>query len=74
MSPQRSAEELVTSVVELPGRFVEVASHDPLSAALLAVGAGLTFASVAVLGYLSLGAFVSLFTVESSRGPPRGGG
>ena len=71
MSLAESASELVDSIIEMPGHFVDVATHDPVSAALLAIGALLTFAAVAVLGYLSLGAVLSVLTVENSQARSR---
>ncbi|MFC7141311.1 hypothetical protein ACFQMA_15915 [Halosimplex aquaticum] len=64
-----SATELVNSIIEMPGHFQEVAMHDPLSAVLLALGALFVLAPSAVMGYLSLGAFFSLFSIESSPPP-----
>lgn len=69
MSLQSAAVELVNSVAEMPFRFAEVAAHDPVSAVLIAFGALFVTAAVAVFGYLSLGAFFSLFTAGSS--PPQ---
>lgn len=70
MSLQSAAVELVNSVVEMPGRFADVAAHDPVSAVLIAFGALFVTAAVGAFGYLSLGAFFSLFTVGSSPSPP----
>ena len=64
-----SAAELVNSVIEMPGRFAEVALHDPLNIVLIAFGVLFVGAASAALGYLSLGAFFSLFNVESSAPP-----
>ncbi|WP_235853538.1 hypothetical protein [Halosimplex salinum] len=64
-----SAMELVNSIIEMPGHFQEVATHDPISAVLIAFGALFVLAPSAALGYLSLGAFLSLFTVDSSPPP-----
>jgi len=61
--------ELGGSIVEMPGRFAEIAMHDPLSAVLLVFGTLFVGAAVTVFGYLSLGAFASLFTVGSSPPP-----
>jgi hypothetical protein len=66
-----AATDLVNSIVEMPFKFAEVATHDPVSAVLLAVGAVFTGLAVGVFGYLSLGAVVSLFTFDSSQGPRR---
>ncbi|WP_135365205.1 hypothetical protein [Halosimplex halophilum] len=64
-----SAVELVNSVVEMPGKFAEVAAHDPLNYVLIAFGALFVLGASAVFGVLSLGAFFSLFTGASSPPP-----
>jgi len=64
-----SGVELVDSLVEMPGHFADVAMHDPISAFLLALGALFVVGASAVFGYLSLGAFFSLFTVDTSPPP-----
>ena len=46
----------------MPGHFADVAAHDPLGAVLLAFGTLFVAVSVGVFGYLSVGAFFSLFT------------
>jgi hypothetical protein len=53
---------LVESAVAMPGHFADVAAHDPLGAVLLAFGTLFVAVSVGVFGYLSVGAFFSLFT------------
>ncbi|MFC6862790.1 hypothetical protein ACFQGE_04860 [Halomicroarcula sp. GCM10025817] len=63
--------ELVTSVLEMPGKFLTVALNDPLAAVMLLVGAVITTLSVAAFGYLSLGAALSLLTPSGGRRPPR---
>jgi len=65
--------ELLQSIVAMPSRFVDVALNDPLAALMLVVGAVITTLSVAVFGYLSLGAVLSLFTGSGGRSPPRAG-
>ncbi|QLH76180.1 hypothetical protein HZS55_02160 [Halosimplex rubrum] len=64
-----SATELVDSIVQMPGEFAEVAAHDPVNYVLIAFGALFVAAASAVFGYLSLGAFFSLFTGASSPPP-----
>lgn len=55
-------------------QFTTVATHDPVSAVLLASGALFVGLASAVFGYLTLGALVDLITPEASvRGPPRQG-
>lgn len=66
-----SASELVTSILDMPGHFVNVATNDPLSAVLIAIGALLVALPSAAFAYLALGGFLSFFTVEGSRQPPR---
>jgi hypothetical protein len=68
-----AATTFVESILEMPGKFADIAMHDPLSAILLASGALFVGIAVAAFGYLSLGAFFSLFTVETSTRPPRQG-
>ncbi|PSP84807.1 hypothetical protein BRC83_04885 [Halobacteriales archaeon QS_1_68_17] len=53
---------LIGSVGELARMFGDVALGDPLGAVLLAVGAVLTLAPVAVVGYLTLGMLADLVT------------
>lgn len=72
MSLVDSIELLVESIVEMPSHFADVAAHDPVSAVLMVFGALFVAAASAVFGYLSLGAFVSLFTRDWSTEPPRG--
>ncbi|WP_436928464.1 hypothetical protein [Halosimplex halobium] len=64
-----AAVELVNSAVEMPGKFAEVAAHDPLNYVLIAFGALFVLGASAVFGVLSLGAFFSLFTGASSPPP-----
>ncbi|WP_254279825.1 hypothetical protein [Haloarcula marina] len=64
--------ELVQSIIDMPGRFVDVALADPLSAILILFGALFVGVASAVFGYLSLGAFFSLFIRPGSgRSPPQ---
>jgi hypothetical protein len=62
--------QLFQSLLDMPGRFADIAMHDPLGAVLLTVGAILTTLSVAYFGLLVLGSVLDLFTPEAS-GPPR---
>jgi len=66
--------QLVDSIVQFPGEFVDVAMHDPLSAVLIAFGALFVTAASAVFGYLAAGAALSVFTIDSSGGPPQQAG
>jgi hypothetical protein len=54
--------DLIGSILETPGRFADVAAHDPLSAVLIAFGALFVFLSVGVFGYLTAGAAVDFLT------------
>ncbi len=58
--------DLVSSIVDAPGTFADIAAHDPLSAILLGIGGLLIGASVAVFGILVVGAVVELFTPSSA--------
>ncbi|MDQ2073611.1 hypothetical protein ACODNH_09160 [Haloarcula sp. NS06] len=63
--------ELLQSIIDMPGWFLDVALNDPLAALMLAVGAVITTVSVVFFGYLSLGAVLSLFSGSGGRGPPQ---
>jgi urea transporter len=68
---QSLAMELVQSIIDMPGRFIDIALTDPISAVLILIGAALVGVSSAVFGYLSLGAAFSLVTRPGSgRSPP----
>lgn len=68
------AVELIDSIIEMPGRFVDVITAgggiQPVSVALIAFGALFIAASVGAFGYVTLGALVDLVTPEISREPP----
>lgn len=55
---------LLAQLAELGSLFGGIATTDPVSAVLLALGGLLTVGSVAVLGYLALGAGVDLLVPE----------
>jgi len=64
--------QLVQSIVDMPGKFIDIAMADPLSAVLILIGAALVGAASLVFGYLSLGAAASLvIRPGSGRSPPR---
>jgi hypothetical protein len=65
---------ILESLQMLVTRFGEVAMTDPVAATMLASGAIITGLSVAVFGYLTLGAVVDalLSLVPSGRSPPGG--
>lgn len=52
--------DLVQSVVDMPGKFVEVAMQGPVEATLVLFGAIFIAVPSAVFGYLVLGAAVDL--------------
>ncbi|MFC6756419.1 MULTISPECIES: hypothetical protein [Haloarcula] len=63
--------QFVQSVLDMPGKFIDIALFDPLSAVLILIGALLVGAASAVFGYLSLGAAASLVVRPGSgRSPP----
>ena len=65
---------IVQNLTEMVTLFGDVATSDPLSAALLAVGALFVVAPSAALGYLAAGAAVDLVKPESlGRSPPQQG-
>ena len=64
--------QLVQSIIDMPGRFIDIALADPISAVLILIGAVLVGAASAVFGYLSLGAAASLvMRPGSGRSPPQ---
>lgn len=58
---------IVESLLEMNRLFARAASTDPLTALLLLAGTLLIVFSVAVLGYLTLGAVVDLLIPSTSR-------
>jgi len=60
--------QFVQSILDMPGKFVDIAMADPISAVLILVGAVLVGAASAVFGYLTLGAAASL-VVRPGSGP-----
>jgi len=59
--------ELLRSIVRLSVEFAGVATHDPLSALLLLVGAVLVGLPSLVFAYLVLGAVADLFTGDGAE-------
>lgn len=57
---------LVQSMLETPGKFAEVAMHDPISAFILLVGSILTFGAIGVFGLLVAGAGFDLIRPEKA--------
>ena len=62
---------VIDNLVTLVQQFTEVATSDPLSAVLLALGALLTAFASLFFGYLALGGFLDFLTPDVSSGPPR---
>jgi hypothetical protein len=71
MSLASAAAELVQSLIEMPGRFADVAAHDPLNPVLMLFGVLFVAGSVGMLGYLTLGALVEFFIGGIATEPPR---
>ena len=64
--------QLVQSIIDMPGRFIDIALADPISPVLRLVGAAMVGAASVVFGYLSLGAAASLvMRPGSGRSPPQ---
>lgn len=61
--------QLFRSIAEMPGKFTEIAMHDPLSAVLLFCGSVLMALAMGVFGLLTLGA-VADFLTPSQSSPP----
>lgn len=69
---QSLVSQLVQSILDMPGKFIDIAMADPISAVLILIGAALVGSASAVFGYLSLGAAVSLIVRPGSgRSPPQ---
>ena len=63
---------IVDNLTEMVSLFSDVATSDPLSAVLLAVGALFVVLPSAALGYLTAGAALDLVIPESiGRSPPQ---
>jgi len=61
--------DLVQSVLDMPGEFAAVATHDPLSALLMAFGGLFVLVSVGYFGVLTLGAAANFVTGGSDAEP-----
>jgi len=57
---------LVRSILETPGKFADVAMHDPISALLVVVGALIVLASLGFFGLLVAGAGLDLILPEEA--------
>ena len=60
--------QFVQSVLDMPGKFIDISLADPISAVLILVGALLVGGASAVFGYLTLGAAASL-VIRPGSGP-----
>ena len=61
-------EELLASVLDMPGKFASVAAHDPLAAVMLAVGATVMAVTIGAGLYLVAGTLLNELT-SVPRGP-----
>jgi hypothetical protein len=68
--PDMFIRELFQSILDMPGKFVDVAMHDPLGALMLVFGSAFVALSVGYFTLLTLGSIADLFTPEPG-GQPR---
>jgi hypothetical protein len=61
---------LIESIVQLPGRFAEIAAQSPEQAILILIGALLTAAASVVFGVLSVGGLAAAATRVLPTGTP----
>ncbi len=67
-------QRLLSSLVEAPGKFVDVAAHDPVSAVLVLVALVILAVSLGYFAILVLGAVVDLLTPSpAGESHPKGG-
>ncbi|WP_436935802.1 hypothetical protein [Halovenus marina] len=59
--------ELVQSILDAPGIFADIATHDPLSAVLIGIGAVLVGVSLGAFGLLTAGVVVDLIRPDRPR-------
>ena len=57
--------QLLDSIIEMPGKFADVATQGPAEGLLVLFGALFVGAPLAYFGYLSVGAVLSLLVPES---------
>lgn len=62
--------ELFQSILDMPGKFLDIALHDPLAALMMAFGTIFVAVSVGYFALLALGSIADLFTPEVG-GQPR---
>jgi hypothetical protein len=60
---------LIESATQAPGEFADIATHDPLSAVLLGIGALLVFLPMAVFGVLGIGVLAELLNPATGSPP-----
>lgn len=65
--------KLLGSILDLPGAFADVLSHDPVAAVLLVVGGIVMLFSLGFFGLLVLGALADLFTPSPGGRPGQPG-
>jgi hypothetical protein len=65
--------ELFQSILDMPGKFVDVAMHDPLAALMLVFGSIFVTVSVGYFTLLTLGSIADLFTPGPGGQPRRPG-
>lgn len=66
-------QELLRSLTEMPGKFIEVGLHDPVSALLLVFATLILGLSLGLFGVLTLGAVVDLLRPSPDESPSRPG-
>jgi hypothetical protein len=59
--------ELVQSILDMPGKFADVAAHDPISAVLVGMGALLVSLSLGVFSLLTAGVVLDLIRPDRPR-------
>jgi hypothetical protein len=59
--------ELVQSVLDAPGIFADIATHDPISAVLIGIGALLVLGSLGFFSLLVAGSAIELVTPDRPR-------
>lgn len=62
---------LIESALEAPGEFVDIATHDPLSAVLLVFGVLLVGLPMAVFGVMGIGVIAELLNPSTESPPPQ---
>lgn len=71
--PDMFIRRLLQSILDMPGEFVNIATHDPLAAVMLAVGSIIMLVSIGYFTLLALGSVADVFTPEPGGQPRRPG-